>query len=816
MRIIFTLLLCGVFGQLIGQTNLKPALRIEKSKQEGQFFAQADLFTLAPSSRSENLQLEVSEYTLLDLRRGDLQDLVRRTPDYLEISFPRRNRSQVTLELYRVEIFTGDFRIQLATGEILNERPSSVHYRGVVRGAPNSIAAVSFTEGKVMGLFSDPEGGNYVIGQVPEAAETRYILYNDAEVLAGGANFCHVEDGELEYTREDLMSSPSLRSAAKCVRLYLEVDNDIYQDKGGQSGTVNYISSLFNEVATLYANESIEVKLSEMFLWNTRSPYSGSDSYSLLRQFQSTRTTINGDLGQLLSYKASGGIAVVNGLCGFSTAQKLSFSSIGSTFKSIPTYSFSVMVVAHEFGHLFGSQHTHACVWNGNNTALDGCAGYTEGSCPTPGLPSGGGTIMSYCHLTSVRINFSKGFGDQPGNLIRNYVARAGCLQDCGTDGGDGGNGDDCGDLFLTLTLDNFGSETTWELLNAQGATVQEGGPYSNKIAGEQIEVAMECLPLGCYDFIIRDEFGDGICCDYGNGSYVIQDANGRIVASGNDFGDQRTHEICIDASGGNGGDGGGNCTEIDFNNFAIESYGGSQDRGRHQLLEGGDVLYMENNAWKSIDLNYTVTENTVIAFDFASSRQGEIHGLGFDVDNNISSNRTFQVYGIQNWGYRNYKDYPGNNSWKTYVIPVGQFYTGAFDRLFFVADHDSGSRNGNSFFRNVRIYEGSGCGSIQPPTAPQTFAYFQGGEGDAPASGLYPNPARHQAWLRTFSEQGGAATLTLYSALGQEVNVQQLALEAGENLLQVQLLQLPGGTYFYRLEQNGRRESGKITIVNP
>ena len=32
------------------------------------------------------------------------------------------------------------------------------------------------------------------------------------------------------------------------------------------------------------------------------------------------------------------------------------------------------------------------------------------------------------------------------------------------------------------------------------------------------------CLPDGCYDFVIYDSYGDGICCSYGIGSYTLTD----------------------------------------------------------------------------------------------------------------------------------------------------------------------------------------------------------------------------------------------------------------------------------------------------
>lgn len=67
----------------------------------------------------------------------------------------------------------------------------------------------------------------------------------------------------------------------------------------------------------------------------------------------------------------------------------------------------------------------------------DGCYP-TEGSCTRPGIPSDGGTIMSYCHLVSAGINFNKGFGSQPSNVMKNTINGKSCVQTC--DGGGGGD----------------------------------------------------------------------------------------------------------------------------------------------------------------------------------------------------------------------------------------------------------------------------------------------------------------------------------------------------------------------------------------
>jgi hypothetical protein len=98
----------------------------------------------------------------------------------------------------------------------------------------------------------------------------------------------------------------------------------------------------------------------------------------------------------------------------------------------------------------------------------------------------------------------------------------------------------------LILTLDNYGSDITWHLDSETGTTLYNGGPYSDFQNGTVDSVAF-CLSNGCYSFTINDAFGDGLCCDAGNGWYVIRDMQGTEYAVNEGrFGDTNTDDFCL------------------------------------------------------------------------------------------------------------------------------------------------------------------------------------------------------------------------------------------------------------------------------
>ena len=433
IRIATTFLMVLSFATAWGQKAVSK--EISSLLAQGKQFQEVSLVKFRSNDvQARSLQLEgLKKGTILELDQTAIEKLLNGNNDFIRMSLPVADRQELTLNLVRHQIFTEDFALFNSSepGIPVNYTPG-IHYKGVIEGDPTSLVAISIFNNEVMGLITT-DHGNLVLGRIDHDRENLHVLYNDQD-LSKPAHFeCGTVDDGPGYTAEDLKSQAGGRDAGDCVRVYIEIDDDIVTQKGGATPATNYITGLFNQAIVLYNNETINMMINEILAWTTNSPYSGSSSSAMLSSFQANTGEFNGNVGHLVSYQASGGIAVLDNLCSSNPDWRKCFSSIDATYANVPTYSWSVMVITHEMGHVVGSKHTHACAWNGNNTAIDGCAGATEGGCPLPGIPAEGGTMMSYCHITNAGINFSLGFGPQPGNVIRNRVNAAGnCLTSCG------------------------------------------------------------------------------------------------------------------------------------------------------------------------------------------------------------------------------------------------------------------------------------------------------------------------------------------------------------------------------------------------
>jgi len=93
-------------------------------------------------------------------------------------------------------------------------------------------------------------------------------------------------------------------------------------------------------------------------------------------------------------------------------------------------------------------------------------------------------------------------------------------------------------EIIVEIFTDNYPDETTWDLTDSLGTILATGGPLSNIGTLYSWQVCVDSV--NCYYFTIYDAYGDGICCDWGQGYYNVY-LDGNLVATGGQFGSFET-----------------------------------------------------------------------------------------------------------------------------------------------------------------------------------------------------------------------------------------------------------------------------------
>ncbi len=440
----FTLL---ILPNIIQAQNTSIAQLIEKNRTKGANFEPVKLLEIdVQNARKTNVQQWVSDETLLQINTKELTTLRQKNLQSLTLAIPNDNQI-LELELVQQDVVTKDFIVKTKGDgqEKVVDYQAGIHYRGIIKGQTQSIAAISIFNDRIIGgIFHGTK--QYTLGPVDDSEQNRNIqhVFYEAENLKIRNNFVCDTDDTNNARSTDLTpnhSRSSVPNPDNCVRVYFECDHQMYIDRGSSvQNTVDYLLGIYNQVDLIFQNENVNTSISEIVVWTGPDSYSTNSSADALSDFRNeVGGTFNGDVAHLLTTGnyGNGGRARVDALC--NKALSHAYSNIENTYNNFPTYSWTVMVIAHEIGHNLGPWHTHNCEWNGDFTAIDGCGpeadeDYIDEDCDIGPIPSAG-TIMSYCHLlTEVGIDLSLGFGPQPGDLIRDRVYNASCLSRCNLD----------------------------------------------------------------------------------------------------------------------------------------------------------------------------------------------------------------------------------------------------------------------------------------------------------------------------------------------------------------------------------------------
>jgi hypothetical protein len=97
--------------------------------------------------------------------------------------------------------------------------------------------------------------------------------------------------------------------------------------------------------------------------------------------------------------------------------------------------------------------------------------------------------------------------------------------------------------LKVTITTDDYGDETLWGIGTMESEEMIAGNfdpeDFWNSDFYDDNETYIINVPIteaGCYGFFIYDLEGDGMCCEYGEGHYKVETAEGVLIAEGGQF----------------------------------------------------------------------------------------------------------------------------------------------------------------------------------------------------------------------------------------------------------------------------------------
>ena len=110
-----------------------------------------------------------------------------------------------------------------------------------------------------------------------------------------------------------------------------------------------------------------------------------------------------------------------------------------------------------------------------------------------------------------------------------------------------------CVPTLVNINLDQYPSETSWDIKDSLGNTIVSGGPYIN-VPNYQPQFMVNCLPVGELTFTIYDSFGDGLAGSLWGGQdgsyYLMQCGDTIIYGDTANFGNSSSHtwynDTCI------------------------------------------------------------------------------------------------------------------------------------------------------------------------------------------------------------------------------------------------------------------------------
>ncbi len=360
--------------------------------------------------------------------------------------------------------------------------------------------------------------------------------------------------------------------------------------------------------------------------------------------------------------------------------------------------------------------------------------------------------------------------------------------------------------MTLTLIVDNYPQETSWELTDESGNVIADAA-YTTATPDGSTLVIPFCVEDGCYDFTINDSYGDGICCAYGQGSYEItDDVTGEVLAAGGAFGRTETTEICVGI--------------VTPPTVYCGSQGNNQNYEYIQRVEIGSI---DNNSGNNNGYaDFTVQATAANAGDvislsltpgFVNSSYNEFWRVwvDFNGDGDFTDAGETAFAGAGSGTVNGSFTVPASAANGELRIRVSMKYGSAPSpcEAFTYGEVEDYTLVIGGNFAGEAVYRSNGSTT----GAPELFTFTARGE--EPTVAVYPNPVSALLTVNVTLAEAGDATVVLTDLSGKNVlptqdlrgdrSVQKLTLNVGD---------LPGGIYFLQVNTESVTVTERVVVV--